>query len=155
MKLIANPIVKNKCWVINKTNGSKVGSIISSGNGDTMTIHFGNKSEQFVSLKEIGAKYDIKFTKSVKKTPQAPLDVYGYSTDAMPFNTMYDVVRRVPLFTKGAKSKSYFCAGHYMVDLKNNGQWKYMFCPKLITLQRYGYQGPFNTVKEAIDNGSV
>jgi len=43
-------------------------------------------------------------------------------------------------------SKSYFCAGYYLVKFANN--WAKAYCPKLITLQRYEFQGPFRTKED-------
>jgi len=54
------------------------------------------------------------------------------------------------VFTKGRKSKSFFCAGYYIVKF-NNG-WVKSYCPKLITLNRYPYAGPYKTQQEMLEN---
>jgi hypothetical protein len=54
---------------------------------------------------------------------------------------MYDVRRKLPLFTKSSQSKSLYCAGYYII--KFNKGWVKSFCPKAITVERYPYQGPF------------
>jgi hypothetical protein len=54
------------------------------------------------------------------------------------------------VFTKGTKSKSFFCAGYYIVKF-NNG-WVKSYCPKLITLNRYPYAGPYPTLEEMQEN---
>ena len=59
---------------------------------------------------------------------------------------MYDVRQKLPLFTKSNTSKSLFCAGYYLI--KFNKLWLKSMCPKLITLERYEYQGPFKTEAE-------
>ena len=56
---------------------------------------------------------------------------------------MYDVRRRLPLFTKSNASKSLYCAGYYII--KFNKGWVKSFCPKVITLERNEYKGPFKT----------
>jgi len=53
------------------------------------------------------------------------------------------------LFTRDTKSKSWYAAGWYMV--KQHRAWKAVQNPKLITLQRYQYQGPFHTQQQAED----
>jgi hypothetical protein len=59
---------------------------------------------------------------------------------------MYDVKKKLPLFTKSKKSKSLYCAGYYTIRFAKG--WVKSFCPKLITLQRYDYKGPFTTELE-------
>ena len=63
-----------------------------------------------------------------------------------PFNKMYYVKKKVPIYTKELKSKSFYCAGHYLVNKKN---WTTIFCPKLITLEKYKFHGPFETIYKA------
>ena len=57
--------------------------------------------------------------------------------------TMYDVKSKLPLFTKSEKSKSLYCAGYYTIRFEKG--WVKSFCPKLITVERYEYRGPFKT----------
>ena len=57
---------------------------------------------------------------------------------------IYDVHRKLALFTKSIKSKSLYCAGYYIIQFDKG--WVKSFCPKLITLERYNYKGPFKTI---------
>ena len=72
--------------------------------------------------------------------------VHGFPTSVTPYNTMYDVKRKLPLFTKSDKSKSAYCAGYYIIRFDK--AWTKSFCPKLITLDRYENKGPFKTELE-------
>ena len=56
---------------------------------------------------------------------------------------MFDVSRRLPLHTKSEKSNSYFCAGYYIVKFDKG--WLRRDFPKLLTLTRNPYEGPFKT----------
>ena len=56
---------------------------------------------------------------------------------------MYDVKRKLPLFTKSNKSKSAYCAGYYVIKFDKG--WVKSFCPKLITIERNESKGPFKT----------
>jgi hypothetical protein len=47
------------------------------------------------------------------------------------------------LFTKSNKSKSLYCAGYYIIGFDKG--WVKSFCPKLITIERYQFKGPFKT----------
>ena len=84
-----------------------------------------------------------------------PFEVHGYPTRCEPYNGMFDISRKLPLFTKSEKSKSVYCAGYYLV--KFNVNWLKSFCPKLITIERNEYQGPFKTeleMKVALSNAN-
>ena len=75
-----------------------------------------------------------------------PNEVHGYSTSTKPHNSMFDIKKKLPLFTKSKDSKSLYCAGYYTIRFDKG--WVKSFCPKLITLQRYDYKGPFKTEME-------
>lgn len=144
MSLLAKSVVKNKCWIVEQ-DGNKVASILTSPTGVTL-VHKGHR-ERFTSLRLLSERYNIvidksKLTKEIKESH----DVYGYPCEHKANNVLWDVKHRLPIFTKGNKSKSFFCAGYYIVKF-NNG-WVKSYCPKLITLNRYPYQGPFNSQEE-------
>jgi hypothetical protein len=80
-------------------------------------------------------------------------DVYGYPTSCYPHNPMFNVQKKLPLFTKSRESKSIFCAGYYLIHF--NKGWLKAFCPKLITIERNESRGPFKTkleMKQAFAN---
>lgn len=149
MSLLAKSIVRNKCWVV-EDDGKKVGSILTNPNGVVLISNRGR--ENFLNLKTLSAMYDITIEKPEpkKKVITENYDVYGYPCEHNAKNILWDVPKRLPVFTKGRKSKSFFCAGYYIVKF-NNG-WVKSYCPKLITLNRYEYQGPFKTQEEMIEN---
>ena len=82
-------------------------------------------------------------------TSRAPKDtsVYGFDTGCRSYNAMYEVKQHLPLFTKTKKSKSWHAAGWYAV--RQNNTWYVQQNPKLITLQRYEYRGPFHSEEDA------
>jgi hypothetical protein len=142
-ELIAKPVVKNKMWIV-ESHGTKVGNIMSIDEGGVVYVH-DNERELFPSIKLLSKKYNIEFVKAekIKRVKQDTYDVYGYPTTTQPHNEVLDVQRYLPIYTKGSKSKSFFCAGHYII--KFSSTWVRAYCPKLITLNRYEYQGPFKT----------
>ena len=142
---IAKPVVKNKFWVV-EDQGHRVATIQAVEDGGFVYVH-DDQRERFASIKLLSKQYNITFDKVNKKaTKIAGNDIHGYPTQAKPHNELYDVTRRLPVYTKAAKSKSYFCAGHYAI--KFNNTWTKAFCPKLITLQRYEFIGPYCTKEE-------
>ena len=146
MSLLAKAIVKNKCWVV-EDNGHKVGTILAIPRGVVYVDDRDQHREQFTSLKLLSDKYNI----VVDKTPPKRIitesnTVHGFPFEHKPNNVLWDVKHKLPIYTKGSKSKSFFCAGYYIVKF-NNG-WVKSYCPKLITLNRYPYAGPYDTLEE-------
>jgi hypothetical protein len=141
MSLLAKQIVKNTCWIV-EDDGKKVASILATPQG--VTLVQGNNREKFASLKLLSERHNIIVDKARPQKDIKELhDVYGYPCEHNAQNILWDVQHKLPIFTKGNKSKSFFCAGYYIVKF-NNG-WVKSYCPKLITLNRYPYQGPFIT----------
>jgi hypothetical protein len=142
MNLIAKSIIKNKFWIVER-NGKQVATIQTYPEGVAFVQD--EKREQFVSIKLLKKKYNIKFdtVKKAKKASMLSHEVSGYPCDHKPFNALFNVAMKLPVFTKTTKSKSFFCAGYYLV--KFNIGYVQSYCPKLITLNRYEFVGPFHT----------
>jgi hypothetical protein len=145
MSLLAKAVVRNKCWIVEDDRQNKVGTIMTNPQG--VVYQHNQQREQFASLKMLSDKYNI----IVDKTPPKRVitesnTVYDFPCEHKPNNVLWDVKHKLPIFTKGNKSKSFFCAGYYIVKF-NNG-WVKSYCPKLITLNRYPYAGPYDTVEE-------
>jgi len=142
-ELHAKPIVDGKFWIVEQ-DGTKIATlhkkdnnkfILSSTSGEVMF----NKKEELT--KQFGKEFFLKNTK-VKVTSTADSkDCHGYPTSCNPYNAMYDVRRKLPLFTKSNASKSLYCAGYYVIKFDKG--WVKSFCPKAITIERYPFKGPF------------
>ena len=141
--LHAKPIINGKFWIV-EDQDQKVGIlklneqkkyILSSK--ETVTT-FDTKKKL---VEEFGKDFFIKDQPSVKV--EVKKEIYGFPTSSVPHNSVYNVKRKLPLFTKSTKSKSVYCAGYYIIQF--NKGWVKSFCPKLITIDRYPYQGPFTT----------
>ena len=87
--------------------------------------------------------------KKVKKDIAGPSEwaIYDFPCKSKPFEPLYNVHKKLPLYTKRAKSKSQHCAGHYIIKFRKG--WVKSFCPKLITLERYPFMGPWKTEEES------
>lgn len=137
--ILAKPVVANKYWIL-KENDQKIGTVEANGTG-SFTVRMYNDAQEFKTVRTIKNKTKITFEEPPqKKTHRLEHEVNGFDTDCVPYNAIYDVQRRLPMFTKKRKSKSWFAAGYYQIQ--QNGQWETVFCPKLILLQRYDYRGP-------------
>jgi hypothetical protein len=141
---IAKPVVKNKFWVV-EDQGTKIATIQAKVDGGFVYVQ-DNHREFFPSVQILKKKYNITFgTANKLKTVQCN-GVYGFPVSGKSFNQVYDVKRKLPIYTKTSKSRSLFCAGYYIVNLSEG--WTKIFCPKNITLARYKYLGPYKTEQE-------
>lgn len=144
---IAKPVVKNKFWVV-EDQGHRVATIQAVEDGGFVYVH-DDQRERFSSIKILSKQYNITFDKINKKSNKIiGNNIHGYPTQTKPYNELYDVTRRLPVYTTTAKSKSYYCAGYYIIQFDNH--WAKEYCPKLITLNRYPFRGPFATQEEML-----
>ena len=143
--IVAKPVIPNQFWIL-KDGDHKVGNIEAAADG--FSVKIGDNTQQYKNISTIKKRVSIEF-ESVKHSVAVPAEntVHGYSTKSHAYNAIYDVKHRVPLWTKEPSSKSWYAAGWYQV--KQGRSWTVEFCPKLITLQRYPYRGPFYTKEQA------
>lgn len=144
----AKPIVDGKFWIVEE-GGQKIATlhkkdnnkfVLSSTNGEMMF----NKKQDLT--KEFGEGFFLTNDKvKVTKTEDIK-ECHGYPTSCKPYNAMYDVQRKLPLFTKSNQSKSLYCAGYYVIKFDKG--WVKSFCPKAITIERYPFKGPFKNELE-------
>lgn len=145
--LIATPIVKNKFWIV-ESNGNKVATVQAIENGEFVYVNSTNR-EHFASIKLLSSAHNIEFTKATSTRARSLTtknEVYGFPVDSKAFNAMWDVKHGFPVFTKLKNSKSFFCAGFYLVNYSDS--WVTAYCPKYITLTRYPHSGPYKTQEE-------
>jgi len=140
---IATPIVKNKFWVVEE-QGKRVATIQARADGGIVYVH-DEEREYFASVNTLKKKYNIKFSSTAKSKKVVSTEVYGYPVTGRAYNQVYNIVKKLPVYSKSPKSKSLYCAGYYLIKL--NGNWVPAYCPKSITLNRYEFQGPFKTEK--------
>ena len=145
-ELIAKPIVKNKFWVV-EDQGQKVATIQAVEDGSIVYVH-DDYREKYPSIKILSKQHNIKFATPPKVSKEKSNQVYGYPIAGRAFNVVYDVKRKLPIYTKTEKSKSQYCAGYYLILL--NGIWTKSFCPKSISINRYQYLGPYRSEDEML-----
>jgi hypothetical protein len=143
-KIKAKTVLKDKFWIV-EDKGDKVGTL--SVNDDLFVFSNGSETKVFPDIGNFKKHYGVDIVFSDAKIKEESIvsekEVSGYPTSCNPYNTMYDVRRKLPLFTKSTKSKSLYCAGYYIIEFDKG--WVKSFCPKLITIERYNYKGPFTT----------
>lgn len=141
-KIEAKAVLKDKFWIV-EDKGERLGTL--SLNDETFLFNTKEGTQVFNTLNNLKKHYniDIIFSSKENDTTVTDVEVYGYPTSCTPYNVMYDVKKKLPLFTKSTKSKSLYCAGYYIIKFDKG--WVKSFCPKLITVERYQTEGPFKT----------
>lgn len=153
-ELHAKPVIDGKFWIVEEGE-TKIGILKVTeqkkyvfSSKETITT-FDNKKKL---VETFGKDFFVAKT-SLNTADTTSKDVHGYSTSSEPHNPLFDVRRNLPLFTKSSKSKSVYCAGYYIIKFEKG--WIKSFCPKLITIERYPYEGPFRTdieMKQRLSN---
>jgi hypothetical protein len=146
MSIIAKPIVKDQFYILTQDD-KKIGNIEATGDGFAVRIN--NRVMPFKTMAMIRKQIDIEFPAVGNKINREPASyqVQGYPSGSRVYNPIWNVQHKLPLFTKNNKSRSWYAAGWYQV--KQRRTWSIVQSPKLITLERYPYQGPFYTKEEA------
>ena len=147
MTIKAKPVLKDKFWIV-ESNEQRIGKM--SWNNDRYMFNSRGETCFFDNKRQMKKKFGSDIVWSELDQKLEPVEgnflVYGYPTSVNPYNTMYDVKRKLPLFTKSEKSKSTYCAGYYIIQFDKG--WVKSFCPKLITIERYNFKGPFKSELE-------
>jgi len=149
MNATAKVLVPNKVWIV-EDSGTKLGTL----NKEKKGYAFFRKGEKY-QLNDLGEvkkrfgeelfKNSISEIKSTQKIVDSK-SIYDYPCTSVPYNPVYNLRKKLPIYAKSSKSKSLYCAGYYVIRFRKG--WVKSFCPKLITLERYPYQGPFKTEQE-------
>jgi len=147
MTLKAKSILKDRFWIVEEDD-QRVGTL--SWNDDRYMFSSTAETCFFDNTRQMKKKFGTEMIFVTNDTNITTVDkdkiVHGYPTSVTPFNSMYDVKRKLPLFTKSDNSKSMYCAGYYVICFDKG--WVKSFCPKLITVERYNFKGPFKTELE-------
>ena len=146
----AKTLVKDKFWIVEQ-NGEKLGTLSKQDdNGWTfLSKQDKNQRQVFHTQESLFTKFGFNIfeesnTKKIsEEVPVDNFDVHGFPCSQHPYNPMFDVQKQLPVYTKTPKSKSQFCAGYYIICFEKG--WRKAYCPKMITLSRYKYQGPMKT----------
>lgn len=142
MNIISKELIPDKEWIL-KDGDNKIGSVLKNKKGFILArngsrFNFKDISDLGIELPKNNVNSSIEIVNSYS--------IYDYPCSTKPFSPVYNLKKKLPIFTKSTKSKSQFCAGYYIIKFRKG--WVKSFCPKLITLERYPYQGPYKTENE-------
>ena len=147
MQLLAKNILPQKFWIIESQDKDKLGTIqIDRGrvkvliNGSTFNY---DSFETALEQHAIQPSQDP-IEESIKVKNEYAVN--GYSAKDEPFNEIYDAKLGLPMYTKTEKSKCFYAAGYYIIRFEF--AWAPAYCPKVITLKRNEFHGPYHTQLE-------
>ena len=142
--LVAKTLIPNKTWLLEE-QGRKVGTL----NKEKKGYSFFQKGKRTVltdlpAVKKTFGSDIIKESVNYSKIGNTDTrSIYDFPCNSKPFNPVYNIKKKLPIYAKSSKSKSLYCAGYYVIKFRKG--WVKSLCPKLITLERYPYKGPFKT----------
>lgn len=141
-------IIPDKEWLIRSDN-EKLGSICKEKK-EYLFLRKGSRIK-ISSLDDLKIQFGIDISqtnlKKIREVSQENVySIYDFPCSSKPFDPIYNIKKKLPLFAKSLKSKSQYCAGYYVIKFRKG--WVKSFCPKLITLERYKFFGPFKTEQE-------
>ena len=144
--------ISDVAWIVHQ-RGSKLG-ILNKNIQENFTYINGQDYLQFTSESEVIKHFgnsDLFAEQITQPTHvQDKFYVKGYEVDyAEPFaldEEHADFREDLPLYTKIAESNIYYAAGYYCINFEKG--WKHAHGPKLATLLKYGFEGPFKTETE-------
>lgn len=143
--MFAKEVMPGKFWILEDGDGSKQGTIQATQDGK-YNANLNGRVISFRDWKSCEKDLALKAVKETQEESEDSGEVHGYPTNCKPYNTVWDVKKKLPLFTKTEKSKSLHAAGYYIVRFEHG--WVHSFCPKLTTLTDNEWQGPFKNKLE-------
>jgi len=144
MTVHAKEIINGKFWIL-EDGGVKIATLSASDDKLILSDKKGTRWYDNQHLVETVFNNQIVWDNLTINQSHVK-EIYGYPTSGTPHNIIYDVKKKLPLFTKSNKSKSLYCAGYYIIKFGKG--WVKSFCPKVITLERYSFKGPFKSKLE-------
>jgi hypothetical protein len=142
MSLKAKTLLEGKFWIVEQDE-EKVGTL--SKDEEDRFMYQSNKGTRIFNTERAMKKYLGKIMFTSKEVEESKVEddskAYGFPTSSAPITSMFDIRRKLPLFTKSEKSKSFYCAGYYVIKFPKG--WLRSFCPKLMTLDGNDYKGPY------------
>ena len=150
MTINAKTLIKDRFWII-KENGEKIGTLQKQDHNGWIFLGKKENREEFKTEQNLFERFGFGLFNTEQETiidnlKNVEHDVHGYPVNQKPYNPMFDVQKQLPMYTKTPKSKSLFCAGYYIICFEKG--WRKAYCPKVITLQRYPFKGPYKTKLE-------
>lgn len=145
MNTVTKNVIPNKEWLI-KFDNKKIGSITKS-NKHYLFLRKGKSTEiEDIEYLRVTLNLKLESYNNTNNTAASGYFIYDYPCRTKPYGPVYNIKKKLPIYLKSENSKSQFCAGYYVI--KFNKGWVKSFCPKLLTLDRHEFKGPFKDEEE-------
>ena len=115
MTIKAKPILKNKFWIVEK-DGERIGTL-SKQEDKRYMYSCSTGTDYFTDIKAFNNYIGgLSFDKAtISDGSKAVKEIHGFSTSSTPYNVMYNVQKKLPLFTKSKKRQFFLNIIHYIV----------------------------------------
>lgn len=156
MNYSLKPIIDEKFWIV-ESNGQKYGTLRAldsklfelTSNGKINTLDKSGLLDTWGIDVENCKSNDIETSIIARNTEYKHVgELHGFPCASEPFNSIYDVKKKLPMYTKSEKSGSFHCSGYYVIKYENG--WTRAFCPKIVTLNKYEWHGPYKTKEDML-----
>lgn len=129
----AQVVIPGKFWIVTDKYG-KVGTLRACDDG------FEFYDERLKSKKIIDDIESFEQSSEIEQHEGEEL-VNGFPSKGIPYPSEHP---ELPVYRKTANGKAVYAAGYYIVQFSGMG-WQRAFSPKLDTLEKYPYKGPYRT----------
>lgn len=147
MSINAKTLIKNKFWIVEE-NGSKIGTLQKQDDNGWIFLSKKDQRQVYHTQESLFDRFGVDIFENDIETKEGVEEktvdtIYDFPVNTHPYNAVFDVQKKIPIYTKARKSKSQFCAGYYIIKFPKG--WRKAYCPKVITLERYEYKGPMKS----------
>jgi hypothetical protein len=138
--LRAKTIMPNKFWILENDAGLKQGTMSQA---DVVKVVINNIETTYENFDK--ACWDLAINVDTPKVEELPAvqeqSILGYPVKCAAYNPIWDLKRKIPVFTKTEKSRTLHAAGYYIIQFDTG--WVQSFCPKVSTLDANEFKGPY------------
>lgn len=128
-------LVKDKFWIV-EASSNKIGTIRKHGN---LYEFFDQRDKSTTTLDTLDG---FKTAERNIESKAESRSLNGYPTNS---SVVIPVEHEtLPLFRKTDNGKVVYAAGYYILRYHGMG-WQHAYCPKVETVDKYEYQGPYFT----------
>ena len=100
---IAKPIVNGKFWVLQQNN-QKIGSVEKTPTGYFLKTN--KEASRFKTINSLRDITKIKFDSILERVQHPENQVNRFPTDCKPYNGVWDINQRLPIYTKKRNLKA-------------------------------------------------
>lgn len=142
--LKAKVVMPDKFWILENSDGKRSGTMsLSPDSPNAIKVNLNNVEKVYADINQACWDLAINLENVIEEqnNQSAETVVLGYPVKCAAFNPIWDIKRKLPVFTKTEKSRTLHAAGYYII-LFDTG-WVQSFCPKVSTLDVNEFKGPY------------